>query len=428
MSVIFLLEKISSLVWGTGLLFLLLFTGLFFTFRLKFIQFGLFTFLFRQIKRKDNSSAQNGFSQLKTVCVSLGTAMGTGNIVGVSAALIAGGAGSIFWMWVSAFLGMALVYSENYLSVLFKEKDSCFSGPMCYIEKGLGSRRLAMVFSVFCLLASFGMGGMVQSNSISIACCNCFNISPIYIALIIFTAVIAVTLGGMKRIGTVAGIIIPFITSVYIAASIAVIIIFRENLFSAFKDIFSQAFSFKSAAGGVGGYTMSKALSVGLRRGIFSNEAGLGSSPIMHGTAENTSPSVQGMWSVFEVFLDTIICCTLTALVLLTSKAENFSINKAFSVIFGSYSDIFIFISITLFAFCTIIGWYYCGETAFRFITNGKATKAYSIVFSAVTAFGAISALEAVWTLSDIFNGLMAFPNLLALILLSFRVKNTYSE
>lgn len=422
MSLIFLLEHINSYVWGAGLLFLLLFTGLFFTFKLKFIQFRLFSFIKSQIKNPVKSSSESGMSQLKTVCASLGTAMGTGNIIGVSSALLAGGAGSIFWMWVSAFLGMVLVYGENYLSILFKESNSSFSGPMCYIEKGLGSRKLAVLFSIFCLFASFGMGGMVQSNSIRTACSKCFNTSPFFITFIIFITVLAVTLGGMKRIGYVAQIIIPFITAIYIIASVSVIFIFRHNLISALDNIFSQAFSFKSATGGIGGFTLSKALSVGLRRGIFSNEAGLGSSPIMHGTSENPSPYIQGMWSVFEVFLDTIVCCTLTALVLLTSKAPDFNINIAFSAVFGSCSDIFIFISISLFAFCTIIGWYYCGETAFKYITHRNSTKIYSLIFSSLTAVGALFALEAVWTLSDIFNGLMAFPNLLALILLSFKI------
>ena len=414
------LETVNSFVWGAFLLGLLLFTGLFYTFKLKFIQFRLIPFLFSN--KNKHKSKSGGISQFKTICASLGTAMGTGNIVGVSTALLVGGAGSVFWLWISAFLGMAVVYAENFLSLRFKG-DSNFSGPMLYIEKGLKSPVLAIIFSLFCIFASFGMGGMVQANSIENACSACFHTNKNVVAILIFIAVSAVTVGGMKRIGTVAQLVIPIITTVYIMASIGVIFIFRDNLGNAFHQIFSQAFSFKSAGGGIGGYTMSKALSTGLRRGVFSNEAGLGSSPIMHGCTDNSSPNNQGMWSVFEVFLDTIVCCTLTALVLLTSNAEDRNVNIAFSAIFGDFSDVFIFISISLFAFCTIIGWYYCGETAFRYITKKSDFRLYSVVFSAVTAIGAIMSLETVWTLSDIFNGLMAFPNLAAILLLSSHIK-----
>ena len=420
MSLKIFLETVSSYVWGAFLLGLLLFTGLFYTFKLKLIQFRLIPFLFSCKGHK--KSEKNGISQFKTVCASLGTAMGTGNIVGVSTALLTGGAGSIFWMWVSAFLGMAVVYAENYLSVQLRG-SSDFSGPMLYIEKGLKSPVIAVIFSFFCIFASLGMGGMVQANSIENACSACFITNKAVVAVIIFLTVSAVTVGGMKRIGAAAQLIIPFITAVYIFASVGVIFVYRHNLSSAFGEIFSQAFSLKSVGGGVGGYTMSQALSVGLRRGVFSNEAGLGSSPIMHGSATDSSPHNQGMWSVFEVFLDTIICCTLTALVLLTSNAESRNINIAFSAIFGDFSDVFIFISITLFAFCTIIGWYYCGETAFRYITKKSDCRLYSVIFSAVTALGAAMTLESVWAVSDIFNGLMAFPNLAAILLLSSHVK-----
>jgi AGCS family alanine or glycine:cation symporter len=264
---------------------------------------------------------------------------------------------------------------------------------------------------------------MTQTSAAAETASAFLGVPRVLSGILLTVLLFAIVRGGAGRIVDFANRLIPPLSVIYALLSFTVIFRNTGMIPQICVEIVRDAFTPRAGIAGIAGYLMMPSLRLGTARGIFSNEAGLGSSPIMHGTAENTSPSVQGMWSVFEVFLDTIICCTLTALVLLTSKAENFSINKAFSVVFGSYSDIFIFISITLFAFCTIIGWYYCGETAFRFITNGKATKAYSIVFSAVTAFGAISALEAVWTLSDIFNGLMAFPNLLALILLSFRVK-----
>lgn len=421
-----ILDNISSFIWGWGLLSLLLFTGLFYTVKLKGIQFKLLPFMINALKtEKNQGNFLNGISQFKSVCASLGTAMGTGNIIGVSAALSVGGPGAVFWMIISAFLGMALVYSENYLSIFFRNRntDSSFSGPMIYIEKGLGSRIIAVIFSVFCILASFGMGGMVQSNSISTSLEKCIYINPVIIAVVIFISVYCIVSGGIKRIGTAAQLIIPFVTAVYMLASIIVIIMFKENLSDAVIDIFSDAFNFKSAAGGTGGFALSQAFSIGVRRGIFSNEAGLGSSPIMHGASACCEPHQQGMWSVFEVFLDTVVCCTLTALVILTSKAENYSVNKAFEHIFGSYSNVFILVCISLFAFCTIIGWYYCGETAYRYVSKNRYVRLYTFMYSALTAIGAVLALEAVWTVSDIFNGLMAFPNLLALLLLSNFVK-----
>ena len=420
-----ILDNISSFIWGWGLLSLLLFTGLFYTVKLKGIQFKLLPFMINALKtEKNQGNSLNGISQFKSVCASLGTAMGTGNIIGVSAALSVGGPGAVFWMIISAFLGMALVYSENYLSIFFRNRntDSSFSGPMIYIEKGLGSRIIAVIFSVFCILASFGMGGMVQSNSISTSLEKCIYINPVIIAVVIFISVYCIVSGGIKRIGTAAQLIIPFVTAVYMLASIIVIIMFKENLSDAVIDIFSDAFNFKSAAGGTGGFALSQAFSIGIRRGIFSNEAGLGSSPIMHGASACCEPHQQGMWSVFEVFLDTVVCCTLTALVILTSKAENYSVNKAFEYIFGSYSNVFILVCISLFAFCTIIGWYYCGETAFTFIFS-SGEKFFCLLFAAFSALGAVVTLETVFTLSDIFNGLMAFPNLAGLLLLSNKVK-----
>ena len=423
MNIFNILEQINSYVWGAGLISLLLFTGLFYTVKLKFIQFRLIPFIFSQIKRQKHCCETGGISPLRTVCASLGTAMGTGNIIGVSSALAIGGAGSVFWMWVSAFLGMSLVYAENYLSIIFREKNTAFpySGPFVYIEKGLGSKKLAVVFSVFCIAASFGMGGMVQSNSVSLSICDCIEVKPTIIAFIIFLSVIIVINGGINRISSATQVIIPFLTAIYILSACAVIFICRQRLSQAFENIFSDALNVSSAVGGIGGFSISKTVSIGIRRGIFSNEAGLGSSPIMHGAVADKSPSVMGMWSVFEVFLDTIICCTLTALVILVSGADSFSVASAFGCIFGKSSGLFIAISVSLFAFCTIIGWYYCGETSFKYI-GGKNLKLYRFVFSVSAASGAILSLSPVWTLSDIFNGLMAFPNLLALILLSPKV------
>lgn len=413
------LEKINSYVWGAGLISLLLLTGLLYTIKLRFIQLKMFPFIVKT-QFTDKSKGSSGLSQWKTVCMSLGTAMGTGNITGVAAALAVGGAGAVFWMWVSAFLGMALVYAENSLSVIYSD-DEC-RGPMAYLSKGLGCRYLALIFAFLCLVAAFGMGGMVQVSSFTDSIQSTYSINSYLLAGIIFIIIYLVTSGGAKRIGTAAQMLLPVATILYAAFGAAILFIFREKIPQALGSVFSQAFGIRQAAGGASGYAVARAVSVGIRRGIFSNEAGLGSSPILHSAAESDSPTLQGMWSMFEVFFDTIVCCTLTALVILCASSD-FSVQGAFSVVLGDKSGIFLTMEMAVFAFCTIIGWYYCGETAYRYITGKISGKIFCLLFAAVSSLGAIIALKTVWTLSDIFNGLMAFPNLLGLIFLINKVK-----
>ncbi len=423
-----ILEKINSWVWGGGLIFLLLTVGAVYTIKLRFIQLRCIPFLIKTLKKTDTQRKnEKGLSQLKTVCMSLGTAMGTGNITGVASALSIGGAGAVFWMWVSAFFGMALVYAENYLSVTFSDKneESSIRGPMAYLARGLGSKWLAAVFALFCLLAAFGMGGMVQVSSFSSSMAECADINPYILAAVLFAVILFVISGGTQRIGSAAQTLLPVVTIIYTISAIAVIIRFNENILPSLQSVFREAFDFRSAAGGVTGFTVSRAVSAGIRRGIFSNEAGLGSSPILHSAAESSTPSLQGMWSMFEVFFDTIVCCTLTALVLLTASHETgiFSVSEAFSYVFGNKADIFLATAMAVYAFCTIIGWYYCGEAAFSYLFGNSHKKLCAVVFSFTSSLGAIIALNTVWTLSDIFNGLMAFPNLLGLLLLINKVK-----
>lgn len=424
-----LLEKINGYVWGNGLIFLLLGTGILYTVKLGFIQLRCFPFLIKSLKRSSERQCRGngGLSQLKTVCMSLGTAMGTGNIVGVASALTIGGAGAVFWMWISAFLGMALVYAENCLSVTYSDKDpdSSLKGPMAYLREGLGCKWLASVFAVFCLFAAFGMGGMVQVSSFTDSLQRCTYINPYLLAAIVFAVIFFVIIGGTSRIGTAAQTLLPIVTAVYTIASIAVLIRFSGNILPSLKAIFTEAFAFRPAAGGIAGFTVSSAVSAGIRRGIFSNEAGLGSSPILHSAAESSSPCLQGMCSMFEVFFDTVICCTLTALVILSSSSGGAinSVSEAFSSVFGSRTNAFLTFSMAVFAFCTIIGWYFCGETAFRYLFGSRHRKICALVFALTSSLGAVLTLGTVWTLSDIFNGLMAFPNLLGLLLLINKVK-----
>ncbi|MBQ8181135.1 MAG: sodium:alanine symporter family protein [Ruminococcus sp.] len=408
------LERISSFIWGGGLIFLLLFTGIVYSVKLKLIQFQTLPFLLKNAGKNKNNSG--GLSQWKTVCMSLGTAMGTGNITGVAAAVALGGAGAVFWMWISALFGMALVYAENSLSVTYSTKDC--RGPMAYLLHGLGSPLLAVVFAVMCLAASVGMGGMIQVSSM-IDCINSTaEVKSIPAAMIIFLLIFIVTSGGAKRIGSAAQTLLPLASFIYGIMCIWVLLCCHSQLPEAFRSIFTQAFGFEQAASGGIGYT----ISIGIRRGIFSNEAGLGSSPILHSAAESDSPHLQGMWSMFEVFFDTIICCTLTALVIICAPGDGTAAG-AFNAVMGDFSGLILSAAMAVFAFCTIIGWYYCGETAWRFLSGRSSGKGFSVFFSMAASLGAVISLNTIWLISDIFNGLMVFPNLVGLILLIKKVK-----
>lgn len=404
------LEKVNSYVWGSGLIFLLLSTGIIYTVKLKFIQFKIIPFFIKNPPDK---------KQWQTVCMALGTAMGTGNITGVATAVAVGGAGAVFWMWVSAFFGMALVYAENSLSAIYSCKD--IKGSMAYLDKGLGCPMLAGVLALFCILACIGMGGMVQVNTFAESLSPCIHINKYLLAVITFILIFLVTSGGADRIGKTAQLLLPVVSIMYMVGCITVLVVFRKNIPHAFVEIFRQAFGVRQTVGGISGYALSKAVSTGVRRGIFSNEAGLGSSPILHSSADSTDTQLQGMWSMSEVFFDTVICCTLTALAVICTSGN--SVQTAFSTVMGNASVPFLAVSMTVFAFCTIIGWYYCGETAFRYLTGGRYGKIFCIIFSLLASAGAVMTMKTVWTLSDIFNGLMAFPNLVGLILLMNKIR-----
>lgn len=420
-----MLDIINKTVWGTPLLLLLLGTGLLFSARLGFFQLRHFPYILKNtfitlFKRNE----KNGTSQLRAVSTSLAAAMGTGNIVGVATALTIGGAGAIFWMWVSAILGMALVYAENYLAVTFGK-----GGAMAYLGSIFDRRIPAVLFAACCALAAFGMGNMTQSNAISSALSAELDIPVIGTGIVVALICAAVISGGAGRIGSVTGVMIPLLSVVYFAAALSVILCNADKLAGAFSDIISGAFGLRQAGGGISGALIGRAVSVGLRRGVFSNEAGLGSSAVLHSSSECNDPQLQGMWAVFEVFLDTIVCCTLTALVILSSGAMESGmtgtelVTKAFSGSLGGVAEGFVTAAIVFFAFATIIGWYYCGECGAVYIFGDRAKPFYRAVFIILTAVGAMAELENIWTLSDIFNGLMAFPNLIGLLILRKNVR-----
>ena len=402
-----MLDKVNNMIWGNGLVFLLMFTGVIYTIKLKFVQFHLIPHIIKSAKNKENKRRY-----LRTMCMSLGTAMGTGNITGVASAIAIGGAGAVFWMWVSAIIGMATVYAENRLSA--KYSDDKLKGPMAYITKGIGSRRLAAIFAFCCILASFGMGGMAQISTMSDSILCCTNMNSCILAFIIFTVIFAVITGGSERIGKAAQILLPAATIAYSAVCIILIFTNCHSLISVIRMIICEAFGFQQALGGICGHTITKALSVGTRRGVFSNEAGLGSSPLIHSSDDTGSYAVCAM---IEVFIDTIICCTLTALTILCCSSD-LTVRSAFFTLLGTKTDMFLSFIMTIFAFCTVIGWYFCGEIAFKHLFPDSSAKKYAFIFALTASVGAIVKADTIWTLSDIFNGIMAFPNILALLFL----------
>lgn len=429
-----MLETINKIVWGDFLLFLLLGTGLMFSIKLKFFQIFKIKDIFKNtiltlFRDKSSSDDKNKISRFQTFSTALAATMGTGNIVGVATAITIGGAGAVFWMWISAFLGMALVYAENYLGTVYMKKSG-LNGPMAYLESGTGRKIPAVLFAVFCIFASLGMGNMTQINSISTAAKDSFGVPLMATGIAAAILAFIIISGGIKRIGKVSQFLIPILSIVYIGAAVLIIIKHRSSLGNTFSLIFRDAFGIKAAGGGICGEILRKSINTGLRKGVFSNEAGLGSSALLHSASENTSPHSQGLWAVLEVFVDTIICCTVTALAILSSGALKSGkdgaplVTETFKTVMGDFAPIFTSVSILLFAFATLISWFYCGECCVKYIFGDIGMPFYKFIFTVFIVVGAVAQLRTVWTVSEIFNGLMAIPNLTGLILLRKEVKS----
>ena len=437
---------LNRFVWGPVMLFFFLFIGLLFSFGTGFFQIRKFrlwmkcTFfsLFRQ-HSSVRSGSGDGISQFQSVCTALAATLGIGNIAGVATALVLGGPGAVFWMWVSAFLGMMTAYAENVLGIRYRCRNSAnewTGGPMVYLEKGLHCRPLAVLFCLFCILASLGMGNMAQANSIASGLQDAFGISPWMTGCFFVILIILVILGGIQRISRVAEFFVPAAALAYILCGILVILKNHAALLQALALIFREAFAPSSAAAGALGYGMKTALRRGISRGVFSNEAGLGSSVIVHCAADTDDPVLQGMWSIFEIFADTMIMCTVTALAILTSKVYDKGIclqqlaagqepvsgtaltGRAFASVLPHGSQ-FVALSVILFAFSTILGWSYFGERCASWLFGPRAVLPYKLLFLACIFPGCIIPLNLVWEISDTFNGLMALPNLIGLLFLS---------
>ncbi len=443
---------VNSFVWGIPMLILLVGTGILMTVLTRFFQLSHIRHWFKNTIggifsdkhiTKHTGKEDQAISQFQSLCTALAATIGTGNIVGVASALIAGGPGAIFWMWIVAFFGMMTNYSENVLGIYYRRKNSrnewC-GGAMYYLKDGLGSYKgckqigavLAILFSIFCLLASFGIGNMSQVNSISANMDAAFNISPIVtgIALMILAALVIV--GGLKRIASVTEKLVPFMAIAYIIGALVIFFANISQVGAIFSAIFRGAFGLKAVGGGLVGSGVKMALTWGMKRGVFSNEAGLGSSVMVHSNSNVKEPVRQGMWGIFEVFADTMVVCTLTAFAVLSSglvdldtgavlseSAGSALVGEAFATIFGSFGPMFIALAILLFAFSTVLGWSHYGSKAWEYLFGTKSTIAYKIVFILMIFIGATMNLSLAWDLSDTFNGLMAMPNLVGVLCLS---------
>lgn len=444
------LGKIDSFVWGIPLIALILLSGLFLTIRLKGVQFRKLPHAFKKMFANEKSGQHGEVSSFAALCTALSATIGTGNIVGVATAVVAGGPGALFWMWLAALVGMATKYSECLLSVKYRqvtEDGHIIGGPFYYIEKGMGSKFkwLAKIFAVFGVCVGLmGIGTFTQVNGIASAVNNFFDVDnswtvsifgrdyswTVVIAAIVVTFFVAlVIIGGIKRISSVAQVIVPFMAITYVILAVLIIGFNITKVPGAFATIVKSAFGVRAAAGGALG-AMMVAMQNGIARGIFSNEAGLGSAPIAAAAAHTDEPAKQGLISMLGTFIDTIIICTMTGLAIVITGAWDMGLQgvavttKAFQTGLpfpGEVASFLLMVCLIFFAFTTILGWDYYSEKCLEYLTGGRMgiVKAYRWVYIACVFFGPFMTISAVWTIADIFNGLMAIPNLIALLALN---------
>ncbi|WP_287477028.1 alanine/glycine:cation symporter family protein [Anaerostipes sp.] len=436
---------VNNFIWGVPAMICIIGVGLYLSLRTRFIQIRKFAYAIRSTLRKvfqKQTASDGALTPFQAVCTALAATVGTGNIAGVAGAIAIGGPGAVFWMWISAFLGMCTKFSEVTLAVHFRErnKDGDYvGGPMYYIKNGLSRHWhwLAFVFSAFGVLTVFGTGNATQVNTITTAInsalINFHLLDPAYtktsniiLGIVIAVLVGLILLGGIKRIGSVTEKLVPFMAVIYIALSLGVIILNIQRVPGVFASIFAGAFQPSSVTGGVvGSFFLS--MKKGVSRGIFSNEAGLGTGSIAHACADTDEPVKQGLFGIFEVFTDTIVICTMTALVILCSGVPVDYGNAAGAELtilgltstYGSWISIFTAVALCCFAFSTIIGWGLYGARCIEFLFSSKVIKPFMVVYSLVSILGATVNLGLLWSIAETFNGLMSIPNLIALFLLS---------
>ncbi len=451
---------VNDVVWGVPALTLLIGTGILMTVLTGFFQFTRFGYTMRQTigrmfrRSTTKSSDKNSISQFQALCTALSATIGTGNIAGVAYAITMGGPGAVFWMWIAAIVGMMTNYSENVLGIYYRRRNKekeWSGGAMYYLRDGLGAKKygkvlgpvLAVLFSIFATIASFGIGNLSQISTIRESVLTTVaniagrpelatsTVGGLIIGAVLLIVAFLVIIGGLHRIAETNERIVPVMAAFYILGSLIIIVMNAGQVLPAFGAIFRGAFNFKAAAGGVGGAVIAQAMTWGFKRGVFSNEAGLGSSVMVHSTSDVKEPVTQGLWGIFEVFVDTIIVCTMTALVILTSGVVNLETGEslsgvtklglateAFTKSFGAFGGIFVAIAVTLFAFSTCLGWSFYGKKSWEYLFGTKSTIVYKVLFlCAILVAGVLDTTLAI-DLSDTFNGLMAIPNLIGVVLL----------
>lgn len=421
-----LISDASSFVWGPPMLILLVGTGLYLTIKLKGMQFWALGHAFKLIFDKEEN-AKGDISNFAALMTALAATVGIGNIVGVATAITMGGPGAVFWMWVTGLVGMATKYSEAILAVKYRENgaNGYKGGPMYYLAKGANMPILATLFASFTILASFGIGNMTQVNAVANALNSQFDIAFEITGIVLLVVTAFVVLGGIKTIGKVTSLLIPFMIGVYLITSLIIIITNFDKVGDAFNMIFYYAFNPIAASGGFAGAAIAAAIRYGIARGVFSNESGLGSAPIAAAAAKTNDPVKQALVSMTQTFIDTLVVCTMTALIILMApiwtqggSAGELTL-KSFEFFLGDYGAIVIVIATILFGYSTILGWSYYGEKAFEYLFGEDKIKIYRVIFIAIIYVGAVSQLRLVWNFSDLANGLMAIPNLIGLLLLA---------
>ena len=444
MSINDLVLKVNDVLTGSVLIIALVGIGLLFTFKLGFIQIRGFkdgwNRTFGGLFSKKGDAGKDGMSSFQALATAIAAQVGTGNIAGAATAIAVGGPGAIFWMWVSAFLGMSTIFAEAVMAQKFKQVSddgTVTGGPVYYIRgafKGTFGKVLAAIFAVLIIFALGFMGNAVQSNSIAASWNTAFGIPKIAMGIFVAVVSLFVFTGGMKRIAKVTELIVPIMAAFYIVGSLIVIFANVTAIPAAFHDIIVGAFKPAAVAGGAMGATLKLAVQKGVARGLFSNEAGMGSTPHAHAVAKVKHPVEQGFVAMIGVFIDTFVILNLTALVIITTGSRTTGLTGAqlsqyaFSTLYGKFGEIFIAICMLFFAFSTIIGWYFFGEANIRYLFGAKAVKIYSIIVCICVALGSLQEVELVWNMADCFNSMMVIPNAIALVALSGLVKKTHDD
>lgn len=425
-----LIATLSSWVWGPPMLTLLVGTGLYLTVLLKGLQFRVLPLAFRLVFHKDHGHAGD-ISHFAALMTALAATVGIGNIVGVATAITLGGPGAVFWMWMTGLVGMVTKYSEAVLAVKYREKGEhgMRGGPMYYLAKGAGMPWLGWLFALFTALATFGIGNMTQANATAKIFESTFHIEPWVTGVVLMVLTALVILGGIRSIGRFTSFLVPFMIVGYVGSALVVLALNVSEIPHAFGLIFYHAFNPAAATGGFAGATIAAAMRFGIARGVFSNESGLGSAPIAAAAARTSDPVKQALVSMTQTFIDTLVVCTMTALVILTADSWTQGVgagqltSASFGETLGRTGEIIVALATAVFAYSTLIGWNYYGEKAIEYLLGPRSIRIYRIIFIAAVVVGAMMNLEFVWNFSDLMNGMMAIPNLIGLLLLSKVVK-----